>query len=63
MCEMKKSPSAECGGRCVSEIQIHLEVLPAMDTTTRGIFAEITLGIFLRDREGREADEAIIVIP
>jgi hypothetical protein len=34
-----------------------------MDTTTRGIFAEITLGIFLRDREGREADEAIIVIP
>ena len=63
MCETKKSPSAECGGRCVSEIQIHLEVLPAMDTTTRGIFAEITLCIFLRDREGREADKAIIVIP
>ena len=39
------------------------EVLPAMDTTTRGIFAEITLGIFLRDRESREANEAIIVIP
>ena len=59
----KKISLRKSGGRFVSQIQIHLEVLPAMDTTTRGIFAEITLGIFLRDREGREADEAIIVIP
>ena len=61
MCKHKKSPSAKCGGRCASEIQIHLEVLPAMDTTPRGILVEITICIILRDREGRNSDEAIFV--